>query len=181
MHAIAARVGALTRIKGQEIVLDDSAVDRLAKSFEEAVRAGEAFEAVDALLAVAMVLLETGANVDTDGGDTDDGAVDPNGVSGRPAARTLLAFVLAIQPGLVHLDQARAAAVGDKARVLDDAARSFSTFKGEAGQSGVLGGQGPRPAGTTAASPLARFALLGQTPKRGGDQTSPSSRKGPES
>jgi hypothetical protein len=142
MHAIAGRAIDLCRLDGGALVLDDASIDVLADLWGKAVAAGEAFDVADALLATALTLLDK--------------------PEGKPAARTLFSLVLAVQPGLQHLDQARADVV--KARA-DAAAGAFAAFAGEEKVTRVLD-SGARPAGTTAAGPLARFALVGQAHKK---------------
>lgn len=142
MHAIAQTATALLKTTPNGAVLDDDGVDRLVAAFSAAYDKGEAFEAAGALMATATVWLAT------------------DGASG--AARTLFAFLLALHPALARIDEARAASLRTEAET--QAAR-FAAFSGNTSATAdkVLDGAAPRPAGTTRASPLARFALLGQT------------------
>ncbi len=141
MHGIAALAIDQLKATPKGHVLDDRGVDVLVAAFEKAFHAGEAFAAAGALMATATVWLGTEGT----------GA----------AARTLLAFVLALHPVLARLDEKAAAALKTDAEA---AAAKFSAFSGDVGHVAdkVLDAAAPRPAGTTRASPLARFALLSQ-------------------
>lgn len=141
MHAIAKTATALLKTTPNGMVLDDDGVDRLVTAFSAAYDTGEAFEAAGALMATATVWLST------------------EGAAG--AARTLFAFLLALHPALARIDAGKAASLRTEA---EEKAARFAAFSGTAGVTAdkVLDAAAPRPAGTTRASPLARFALLGQ-------------------
>ena len=132
MHALAQQALDLCHAADGALVLDDAAVGAIADAWGAL---DDAFAGADAVLAAALVLLEKPA--------------------GKPAAKTLLSLVLAVQPALVAKDAARAAAV--KARA-EDAGAAFKVFAGDDVKKGVLD-SGARPAGTTAAGPLARFTV----------------------
>ena len=144
MHSIAAAATRLLEREHDALVLPDHAVEALAAMFERAYDEGQAFEAASALMATAMVWLSSEGT--------------------GPAARTLLAMVLALHPALMRLDEKKAAFLRGDAEA---AARRFGAFAGGDGERAprVLD-SGARPDGTTRANPLARFALLGQTPKK---------------
>jgi hypothetical protein len=146
MHALAKQALDLCRpAPGGGLVLDDRAVDVLADGWRDAVGRGEAFDVAEGFVAAAVVLLER--------------------PEGKAAGRTLMALVLAAQPGLQALDAARAKKVQEKS---DDAARAFAAFAGDDDDKAkkVLDSGAARPQGTTAAGPLARFALVGQAPPK---------------
>jgi hypothetical protein len=147
MHPIAATATRLLERDHDAYVLRDHAVEALATSFGDAYDDGCAFEAAGALMATALVWLSTEGT--------------------GPAARTLLAMVLALHPALARLDQTKAAQLRTEA---ESAAKRFADFSGnDGGGVGVMDrvlDSGARPDGTTRANPLARFALLGQTPPK---------------
>jgi hypothetical protein len=126
-------------------VLDDRGVDAIVGALEEAFTANDAFGAAGALMVTATSWLtkpELGS-----------------------AARTLLALLLALHPALARIDARRAADLKTDAEA---AAARFTAFTGHSGSTAdkVLNAGAPAPAGTTRANPLARFALLGQTPPK---------------
>ncbi|HEY1100675.1 MAG TPA: hypothetical protein VGF99_17170, partial [Myxococcota bacterium] len=145
MHTIAALTTQQLKDSGRGYVLDDHGVDVVVAAFERAYDAGQAFEAAGALMATATVWLATKETTS--------------------AAKTLLALLLALQPALAKLDAQKASALKSEAEA---AAAKFAAFAGEGGSvvDKVLDAGAPAPTGTTKASPLARFALLGQTPKK---------------
>jgi hypothetical protein len=145
MHAIAALATAQLRDTAAGHVLDDRGVDAIVGALEKAFAADEAFVAAGALMATATSWLtkpELGA-----------------------PARTLLALLLALHPALARIDVRRAEALKTDAEA---AAARFTAFTGHSGSAAdkVLDANSPAPAGTTRANPLARFALLGQTPAK---------------
>ncbi len=143
MHALAQRCLDLVRpdvrADANVFVLDDAAVAVIADAWGALP---DPFDGADAVMAAALVLLEK--------------------PQGRPAAKTLLSLVMAVQPALAARDLQRADALKAKA---EQAGAAFSLFSDaeKKGAARVLGGglldSGTRPAGTTAASPLARFTL----------------------
>ncbi len=149
MHAIAHTATSLLKTSKTGLVLDDDGIDRLVTAFSTAFDNGDAFDAAGALMATATVWLAT-----------------PDAAG---AARTLLALLLALAPALARIDAARAASLRTEA---EDKAARFAAFQGTAGVTAdnVLDAAAPRPAGTTRASPLARFALLGQVASRSSKQ-----------
>jgi hypothetical protein len=145
MHAIAALATAQLRDTPNGIVLDDRGIDVIVAALEKAFAADEAFVAAGALMAAATTWL-----------------TKPDlGI----AARTLLALLLALHPVLSRIDARRAADLKTDAEA---AAARFAAFTGPSGNAAekVLDAGAPAPAGTTRANPLARFALLGQTPPK---------------
>lgn len=145
MHAIAALATAQLRDAPDGHVLDDRGVDVIVGALEQAFAADEAFTAAGALMATATSWL-----------------TKPE-LAG--AARTLLALLLALHPALARIDARRAAHLKTDAEA---AAARFTAFTGHSGSAAdkVLDAGAPAPAGTTRANPLARFALLGQTPPK---------------
>ncbi len=143
MHEIAATATAVIQLTPAGAVIDDAGVDVIVAAFADAYDAGEAFDAASALMATAIVTL---------GND-----------GGGAAGRTLLALLLALHPALEKLDATRAQALRDDA---EQQAARFQAFAGDADRGLDKVPTGARPEGTTRASPLARFALLGQTPKK---------------
>ena len=126
--------------RGGVVVLDDDAVEAVVGAYGDALAAGRAVEATTALLEVAMFL------------DVKKGS--------RAAAQTLLTLCLVGGPVLRELGNARATAA---AQLVADTQAKFAGFVGDDRVTRVLD-SGARPAGTTAASPLARFQL--QVPKK---------------
>lgn len=116
---------------GDVLVLDDAAVSAIADAWSALQ---DPFDGADAVMTAALVLLEKPA--------------------GKPAAKTLLSLVMAVQPALAERDRKRADVVKAKA---EQAGAAFAVFS-DAEKKGALD-SGVRPAGTTAASPLARFTL----------------------
>lgn len=136
MHALAKRALDLARpVRDGDVdvlVLDDAAVSAVADAW---AALPDPFVGAEAVMAAALVLLEKPA--------------------GKQAGKTLLSLVLAVQPALAARDQRRADAVKAKA---EEAGVAFKVFSADEVKKGALD-SGVRPAGTTAASPLARFTL----------------------
>jgi hypothetical protein len=79
---------------------------------------------------------------------------------GHDAPASRLLDLLALQVDALRAQGGEGSEFAGK--VADAAAQAgdrFKAFGGEGAGTGVLGGSGPRPAGTTAAGPVARFAL----------------------
>jgi hypothetical protein len=121
------------------VTLDDNALAEIVSAYGKSL-ASEPAEATQALIAVAMFL----------------------DVEKRSPAlsRTLLTLAFAAEPVLRELGDAKSMAAA--AQIHDSKAR-FGTFTGDDRVQRVLD-TGARPAGTVAASPLARFQV--QAPRR---------------